>query len=109
MLHMKGPHPKPLRRRHFLREWREFRGYTQEQAADMIGIDRTVLSKIERRYVPYGQDLLEKAAEIYMTDIPSLIIRDPSEPDAIWSLWDRAGPGQRAQIIEVAKVLLKAG
>ena len=43
-------------RRHFFKEWREFRGLTQEDAAaQMAVIDRTNLSRLERGAAPYGQ------------------------------------------------------
>jgi len=44
-----------------------------------------------------------------MTDAASLIMRDPSQAEGIWTIWDQAKPGQREQIIEVAKALLKTG
>jgi hypothetical protein len=36
-------------------------------------------------------------------------MRDPTDPDAIWSIWDQAKPGQRRQIVEIAKTLVKTG
>jgi hypothetical protein len=36
-------------------------------------------------------------------------MRNPADPEGIWSIWDQAKPGQKAQIVEVAKTLLKTG
>lgn len=77
--------PRP-RYRTFLRQWREFRGLTQEAAASRIGNDRTTLSKIERGLVPYDQALLEAAADAYRCEPADLIMRDPNSP--IWELMD---------------------
>lgn len=43
-----------------------------------------------------------------MTDPASLLMRDPSNADAIWSLWDRASQGERAQIENVVNALISA-
>lgn len=76
------PKPKRERRRHFLKEWRVYRGYKQELAAEMAGMTRENLSKIERGLVPYTQDTLETLAEAYMCEPQDLIMRDPTRPDA---------------------------
>lgn len=65
------------------------------------------LSRIETGKSPYTQDFLEMAAGAYMTDVASLLIRDPTDSEALWSIWDQAQPGERRQIIEVAKALRK--
>jgi len=83
-----APVPKPRRKlsRTFLKEWREFRGLTQEQAAERLNVSRTLLSKIENAKSPYTQGFMEAAAEAYNCDVPDLIMRDPSSP--IWSIYD---------------------
>lgn len=70
----------------FLRHWRKYRILTQEAAADRIGMDRTVLSKIECGIVPYDQALLERAAVVYGCKPADLLTRDPNNP--IWALLD---------------------
>lgn len=102
------PVKKPARKlhRHFLREWREFRNLTQEQAAERIGWDRTSLSRVEKGQVPYSQGLLEAAAEAYNADVVQLLNVDPSkEGDVIdlTALLLRARPEERAEIIGFAR------
>ncbi len=65
------------------------------------------LSKIERGLVPYNQELLEALAELYACEPVDLLIRDPSQPSSIWSLWDHAQPGERRQIEAIAEALIK--
>jgi transcriptional regulator with XRE-family HTH domain len=92
---------KPSFRRTFLKEWREHRGYTQEQAAEMIGMDRSNLSRIERAEIPYSQALLEAAAEAYSCEPADLLIRNPLLPDAPWSVYDtlrKADPATQTAI-----------
>ena len=33
----------------------------------------------------------------------------PADPEGIWSVWDQAKPGERRQIVEIAKTLIKTG
>lgn len=95
--------------RHFLREWRKHRDKTLEQVAEHLHMTHGSLSKIERGKVPYNQKLLEALADLYMCEPADLIIRDPTDPDGIWSIWDNAKPGERAKIVSIARTILGEG
>lgn len=43
---------------HFLREWRKHRDMTQDKLAELVGIERSAISKIERGENPLMQDRL---------------------------------------------------
>ena len=107
---------------HYLRQWRKAVGLTLEQAADRveraaearadadpstrpIGMTHATLSRIERGKLPYNQVLLELLAQVYRIDRASLIMRDPSDPDGLWSIWEQLKPRERAQAVEVLKAL----
>ena len=94
---------------HFIREWRKHRGLTQEQLAERIGMDKSYLSKIESGKRRYDQPFLEAAAVVLQCEPADLIIRDPSDPDGIWSIWDGLEPTQRKQVVEIAKTLKRTG
>lgn len=91
---------KDAKPRHFLRQWRKFRGYTLEQAAERIGMTHQNLGKIERGKVPYNEPLLDILAEIYRTDRGSLIMRDPNVKDALWSIYDQLAAPERERLVE---------
>lgn len=95
------------RRQTFLRQWRQHREKTLVQVAEELHVTHGYLSKVERGLQPYNQEMLERLAEIYRCDVVDLLIRDPSAPDNIWSLWERAKPGERRQIETVAEALLR--
>lgn len=97
------------KQRHFLKQWRRHRGYTQERLAEMIGCDQSLVSKIENFKLPYDEVYLGKAAEALMTDPASLLIRDPSKSEGIWSIWDTLAPVQQEQVVEIAKTLKRTG
>lgn len=88
------------RPKHYLREWRKFRGYTLEHVAERVGMTHQNLGKIERGKVPYNEPLLELLAEIYRTDRGSLIMRDPSVRDSFWSIYDQLAPPERKRLVE---------
>ena len=107
---------------HYFRQWRKLSGLTLEQAADRIerasearadaspasrpiSMTHATLSRIERGKLPYSQGLLEILAQVYRTDRASLIMRDPSEPEGLWSIWEQLKPVERVQALEVLKAL----
>ncbi|OAF05436.1 hypothetical protein AYJ54_00590 [Bradyrhizobium centrolobii] len=104
-----GFRPKVQRRRTFFRQWREFRGLTQEQLAERLETSVASISRIESGTQPYTQDTLEALADALSTDPASLLMRDPSNPEAIWSIWDQAKQGERQLIEELARSVVKTG
>lgn len=90
---------------HFIRRWRKHRGLTLEALAERVHMTHGNLSRIERGEVPYNQVLLERLAEELRCDPADLIIRDPSDPDGLWSIYDRLTPAQRVQGVGLLKVI----
>lgn len=94
---------------HYIREWRKHRGLTQEQLAERIGIARSYLSKIESGARRYDQPFLEAAAEALRCDAGDIITRDPTDPEALWSIWDQLTPPVRRQAYAMIKALKATG
>jgi transcriptional regulator with XRE-family HTH domain len=65
------------RRRHFIREWREHRGMTQEELADLIGTTKTSVSRIENLKQSYTQEVLEACADALGVHQGDLLMRRP--------------------------------
>jgi transcriptional regulator with XRE-family HTH domain len=109
------PRFKPTYRKTFIRQWREAKDMTLEALAERVGektdgMTHASLSRIERGLQPYSQPILEAIAEeLTDGDVASLLIRNPADPDAIWSIWDRAKPGQRKTIVTIADSIVKTG
>lgn len=100
----------PRRRRNtFIRQWRKHRGLTLQKLADRLEMTPSHLSMLERGLRGYTQDMLEALSDALSTDPASLLMRDPTDPDAIWSIWDQAKPGERQQIVDVARALIRTG
>ena len=106
---------QPRHKLTFIRQWRESRGITLEVLAERVGeriggMTHASLSRIERGIQPYSQPILEAIAEeLTGGDVASLLMRDPSDPNAIWSIWDQAKPGERQMIVDIAKTIVKTG
>lgn len=96
-------------KRTYIREWRQHRELTLEKLAERIGITHGALSKIERGQRPYSQALLEALAGELGTDPASLLMRNPGDPEGIWSIWDRVPPADRPRAINVLKALTRTG
>ncbi len=104
--------PRPKRRTYrptFMRQWREHRGKSLEQVAEAVGTTHATLSRIERGLIPYSQELLELVADYLNTDPASIIMRDPTDSEALWTLWERAQQGERKMIVDIAKTIVKTG
>lgn len=98
---------KSARQHHYLRQWRKLKpGRTLEIVAAELHMSQPQLGRIERGDQPYNQDLLESLAVLYGCTVADLLMRDPTKPDNIWSIWDRALPGQKDQIVAVAAALV---
>lgn len=97
------------KQRHFLKAWRKYRGLTQEQFCERMGVTQGQVSKIEAGKKDVELSYLELAAEVLRCDVVDLIIRDPLSPEAIWTVWDHLAPPERQQLVEIGKTFKKAG
>jgi transcriptional regulator with XRE-family HTH domain len=97
------------RRKTFIKEWRVFRNLTQEQLAERVGMSPANVSLIERGLQSYTQETLEAFAQALTCEVVDLLIRHPSEPESIWSIWDHAKPAERRQIADVVRALVRRG
>ena len=77
--------------------------------AEHLHMSQPQLGRIERGDQPYNQDLLEALADLYGCGVADLLMRDPTDPEGMWSIWDQAKPGQRVQIAAVARTLAGTG
>lgn len=105
----KQPPPRPKFRPTFIKQWREHRRLNQEQLAERLDMTQSHLSMLENGKRGYTQETLEAVAHALQTDVASLLMRNPAEGDAIWSIWDNAKPGERKMIVDIAKTVTKTG
>lgn len=97
----------------YFKEWRQFRNLTQQQLADRLGTSKTRISMKERGEEGWDDRFLAALSDALGVYPPaSLIMRNPLEIDAVWSLQEhlqKAGPDARQRILSVVETLLKTG
>ena len=103
------PSKKREFKRTFIREWRQHRNLTLEQLADRVEMTASHFSMLERGQRGYRQETLEAIADALQTDTNNLIMRNPKDNEAIWSIWDNASQGERRMITEIAQTIVKTG
>lgn len=97
--------PKPKHQHWFLKEWRNHRGYTQDRLAEMTELSKPYISQLETGKRQYTQELLELFAEALRCSPADLIMRDPSDAEGLWSIYDQLTPPERAQAVQVIRVM----
>jgi transcriptional regulator with XRE-family HTH domain len=102
---MARPRPKKPARRIFLREWRKHRGLTQERLAERAEVTQGMISQLEGGTSDFTGELLGRLADALSCDRADLIMRNPLDPEAPWSIWDTLKPQQRRQALRLLKAL----
>ncbi|PIB91266.1 hypothetical protein CSW62_06565 [Caulobacter sp. FWC2] len=102
-------HNMPMGQSHFIREWRKHRGLSQVQLAERVQINQGNLSRIEKGTRKYDQEFLERAADALGCEPADLLKVDPKAQasEEIWDFYDKMSSTQKAQVVEIAKALLK--
>ncbi|MBM0204543.1 helix-turn-helix domain-containing protein [Micromonospora sp. STR1s_5] len=93
---------RPARGATFIREWREYRGFTLELLAARIGSTHATLSRVERGKSPYSQGLLEALAEALATEPGTLLSMSPQANDSSTAQPARGGPEGELTIRTIA-------
>ena len=92
---------------HFIREWREFRGLSQERLAERVDLSVSSISQLENGKQGYRQATLEALANAMQCRPGDLLMRNPLTEDAPWSIWDTLKPAQKRQAIALIEALQK--
>lgn len=107
------PIPKPRKAHHFIREWRKYRGLTQEQVAERIDQTSGAISQLENGIINYTQPTLEALAVALNCETGDLLSRDPAVDDAIYELQKilrmASRPDQQKALRVLREVLTKTG
>jgi transcriptional regulator with XRE-family HTH domain len=89
----------------YIRAWRQHRGFTQTELANLIGVDRTYLARLElggRRYV---QEVLEKLAKVLVCKPPDLVGRHPGISTELETLYLSLTEEERARALGVLRAM----
>lgn len=70
-------------RRNYIQQWREARDLTQEELGAIIGRSKATVSRVETGEIGYSQPFLEAAAQALGTHPGMLLLRPPTDADAL--------------------------
>lgn len=94
----------------YFKEWRKFRGLTQEVVSGRTGLDNTIISRLENGKIGYQQSHLEALAHAYACE-PADLLRMPPQPDRPESEFERfkriLDEQQLKQAVEVLKAMFR--
>lgn len=106
------PHLKPEKPRFFFKEWRKHRGYNQEELAEIVGVTASSISQLETGKQGFTDTTLIALAAALNCTPGDLLMRNPLDHDAPWSIWDtvkKAPEDRRKAIVAVVETMLKTG
>lgn len=87
----------------FLKQWRVYRGMTQEELAAAVGWSVGNISQLERALQGYSDEGLAALASALKCTPGQILDVDPTDDQSIWSLYARAKPRQQQILLETAK------
>lgn len=96
-------------RKTFFKEWRKFRGLSQDQLAARLGTNKSAVSKMELGTSRYNQSSLEAWAEALGCEPHELISRPPTDdddapkPSVVWPLFARASKGTKVIVERILR------
>lgn len=99
------PHPKPERPRYFFKEWRKFRGLTQEDLAGRVGVTPPAISQLERGLQGFNNSTLEALADALSCTPGDLLGVNPNKEGDVVDLVRLLNDRNRDQAIRVLKAL----
>lgn len=100
----------------YLREWRRFRGLTQDQVVDRLAVlddphiptTAASLSRLENGKQPYSQRSLEALAQVYECEPDQLLGHDPFKEGDVIDFVRHLDSALQAQALAVLKALTQS-
>jgi len=94
----------------YLKAWREFRKLTQGDLAEKVGTNQNMIAYLESGERGLSAKWLRKLAPALETTPGHLLDHDPNElPADIIDIWMHADAGQRRQLTDVVRALVRTG
>jgi len=100
--------PKDGPPRHYIREWRKFRGLTQERLAERTPYTTGAISQLETGRTSYTQGMLEALAAALDCQPGDLLSRNPNVDGSVVQLFNDLPDDKRRLAIEMLKALRAA-
>jgi len=97
-------------RPHYLREWRKYRGMTQQALADALETSKSVISDLERGELQLSPKWLRRLSPVLKVQPGYILDHDPNElPTDIVDIWGKIDERDREQAARVLRSFVKTG
>lgn len=94
----------------YLREWRIFRGLTQQQLADAVDTNANMIQYLESGERGLSAKWLRRLAPVLNTTCGMILEHNPNDLDSdIIEIWATASNREKRQIADIAKAVLRNG
>lgn len=102
---------KRPRQRYFFREWRKYRGLTQTELAEVVGLEVSSISQLENAKQGFTDQTLMAFAEALNCSVADLLTRNPLDENSSspWSVWTRIPDSDRPQALRVLQSFVPDG
>jgi transcriptional regulator with XRE-family HTH domain len=74
--------------RHYVRQWRDFRGLTQEQLAERVGKSRALITQIEKGWTDLTEEMIYSLSEALNCEPGDLFRVNPQKAGAVVDITD---------------------
>lgn len=92
----------------YLREWRVFRGLTQQELASAVDTNANMIQYLEKGERALSAKWLRRLAPVLNTTSGMILEHDPNDLDSdIIEIWATASNREKRQIADVAKAIVR--
>lgn len=99
-------------RKHYIKEWRNYRGYSLRKLADMMESEpgepitsHANLDRIEKLQQPYTQEIIEALAVALQVEVSDLLNVDPTKEGDVVDLIDAMRNKDKATVLAILQGL----
>ena len=97
---------KPNKSKYFFKEWRKFRGYTQEELADIVGLAAPGISQLENGKQGFTDSSLEALAEALACTPADLLSRNPLDENSPENIWPLIKVEDRSRVADILRAFV---
>lgn len=97
---------------HYLREWREFKGWSQEELGEMVDVHQSKIARLESGKRALKAGFLRDLARVFGVPPSALLDVDPSSEDGAQTAsmllaWNELTNSQRSDVLRMVQALAR--
>lgn len=102
-----GKHHRMVKKttKYYFRQWRDFRGLTQDQLAERANLSTSTISQIETGDQGFREESLVAIAKALDCSPGDLLSVDPNDSGELLDIWEGIVPSARPLVLSVIRVM----